>query len=97
MTDVQMMDFIRRKEKSGYVWQYLTLASFHADTLIVFAKDFATKGKLAYVEKIQKEKTKHGVDTFAHQKWSGSKYNDRVIQQLTTVQGGISDSLQQLL
>ncbi|KAI3736277.1 hypothetical protein L6452_15816 [Arctium lappa] len=91
MTDVQMMDFIPRIAKLGYVWQFITLAGFHADALIVdtFAKDFATRGMLAYVEKIQREERKHGVDTLAHQKWSGANYYDRVLR---TVQGGITST-----
>ena len=91
MTDGQMMDFIPRIAKLGYVWQFITVAGFHADALIVdtFAKDFATRGMLAYVERIQREERKHGVDTLAHQKWSGANYYDRVLR---TVQGGITST-----
>lgn len=91
MTDEQMMDFIPRIAKLGYCWQFITLAGFHADALIVdtFAKDFARRGMLAYVEKIQREERNHGVDTLAHQKWSGANYYDRVLR---TVQGGITST-----
>ncbi|CAH9089260.1 unnamed protein product [Cuscuta europaea] len=91
MSDEQMKDFIPRIAKLGYCWQFITLAGFHADALIVdtFAKDFAARGMLAYVEKIQREERKHGVDTLAHQKWSGANYYDRVLR---TVQGGITST-----
>ncbi|XP_027172537.1 isocitrate lyase [Coffea eugenioides] len=91
MTDEQMRDFIPRIAKLGYCWQFITVAGFHADALIVdtFAKDFARRGMLAYVEKIQREERNHEVDTLAHQKWSGANYYDRVLR---TVQGGITST-----
>ncbi|XP_047306205.1 isocitrate lyase [Impatiens glandulifera] len=91
MNDEQMMDFIPKIAKLGYCWQFITLAGFHADALITdtFAKDYARRGMLAYVEKIQREERHHGVDTLAHQKWSGANYYDRVLK---TVQGGISST-----
>lgn len=91
MSDEQMRDFIPRIAKLGYCWQFITLAGFHADALIVdtFAKDFARRGMLAYVERIQREERINGVDTLAHQKWSGANYYDRVLK---TVQGGISST-----
>ena len=91
MTDEQMRDFIPRIAKLGYCWQFITLAGFHADALIVdtFAKDFARRGMLAYVERIQREERSNGVDTLAHQKWSGANYYDRVLR---TVQGGITST-----
>ena len=54
-----------------------------------FAKDYARRGMLAYVERIQREERTHGVDTLAHQKWSGANYYDRYLK---TVQGGISST-----
>lgn len=91
MSDDQMKDFIPKIAKLGFCWQFITLAGFHADALIVdtFAKDFAKRGMLAYVEKIQREERKHEVDTLAHQKWSGANYYDRVLR---TVQGGITST-----
>lgn len=91
MNDNQMMDFIPKIAKLGFCWQFITLAGFHADALIIdtFAKDFAKRGMLAYVERIQREERKHGVDTLAHQKWSGANYYDRVLR---TVQGGITST-----
>ncbi|KAK1389021.1 Isocitrate lyase [Heracleum sosnowskyi] len=91
MSDEEMKDFIPKIAKLGYCWQFITLAGFHADALIVetFAKDFARRGMLAYVEKIQREERKNGVDTLAHQKWSGANYYDKVLK---TVQGGITST-----
>nr|GMC70551.1 isocitrate lyase [Ipomoea batatas] len=91
MNDNQMMDFIPRIAKLGYCWQFITLAGFHGNALIIdtFAKDFASRGMLAYVEKIQREERNNGVDTLAHQKWSGANYYDRVLR---TVQGGITST-----
>ncbi|KAJ4801471.1 Isocitrate lyase [Rhynchospora pubera] len=91
MTDVDMMQFIPKIAQLGFCWQFITLAGFHADALVVdtFAKDFARRGMLAYVERIQREERNNGVDTLAHQKWSGANYYDRYLK---TVQGGISST-----
>ncbi|GMI75274.1 isocitrate lyase [Hibiscus trionum] len=91
MSDDQMKDFIPRIAKLGFCWQFITLAGFHADALVTdtFARDFAKRGMLAYVEKIQREERNNGVDTLAHQKWSGANFYDRYLK---TVQGGISST-----
>ncbi|XP_061947978.1 isocitrate lyase [Populus nigra] len=91
MTDEQMRDFIPRIAKLGFCWQFITVAGFHADALVTdtFARDYAKRGMLAYVERIQREERKNGVDTLAHQKWSGANYYDRYLK---TVQGGISST-----
>ncbi|XP_050204819.1 isocitrate lyase [Mercurialis annua] len=91
MNDEQMRDFIPRIARLGFCWQFITLAGFHADALVIdtFAKDYAKRGMLAYVERIQREERKHGVDTLAHQKWSGANYYDRYLK---TVQGGIAST-----
>ncbi|KAM7269909.1 hypothetical protein ACFE04_029123 [Oxalis oulophora] len=91
MSDEQMRDFIPKIARLGYCWQFITLAGFHADALVIdtFAKDFATRGMLAYVERIQREERANGVDTLAHQKWSGANYYDRYLK---TVQGGMSST-----
>ncbi|KAA8520320.1 hypothetical protein F0562_014576 [Nyssa sinensis] len=92
MTEEQMRDFNPRIAKLGYCWWFITLAGFHADALIVdtFAKDFARREMLAYVEKIQRKERNHGVNTLAHQKWSGANHYDRVLR---TVQGGITSTV----
>ncbi|CAM8953064.1 unnamed protein product [Rhodiola kirilowii] len=91
MSDEQMRDFIPQIAKLGYCWQFITLAGFHADALVTdtFAKDYARRGMLAYVERIQREERNNGVDTLAHQKWSGANFYDRYLK---TVQGGISST-----
>lgn len=91
MTDADMVEFIPKIARLGFCWQFITLAGFHADALVVdtFARDFAHRGMLAYVERIQREERNNGVDTLAHQKWSGANYYDRYLK---TVQGGISST-----
>ncbi|GLT27747.1 hypothetical protein SLA2020_027220 [Shorea laevis] len=91
MTDEQMKEFIPKIARMGYCWQFITLGGFHADALVTdtFAKDFARRGMLAYVERIQREERDNEVDTLAHQKWSGANYYDRYLK---TVQGGISST-----
>lgn len=91
MTDTDMVEFIPKIARLGFCWQFITLAGFHADALVVdtFARDFAHRGMLAYVERIQREERNNGVDTLAHQKWSGANYYDRYLK---TVQGGISST-----
>lgn len=91
MTDKQMEGFIPRIAKLGFCWQFITLGGFHADALVIdtFARDYARRGMLAYVERIQREERNNGVDTLAHQKWSGANYYDRYLK---TVQGGISST-----
>ncbi|KAF9625660.1 hypothetical protein IFM89_025204 [Coptis chinensis] len=72
MNDMQMMDFIPRIAKLGFI----TVVEFHDDALVIdtFAKDYAQRGMLAYVDRIQREERNNGVDTLAHQKWSGANY-----------------------
>merc|ERR1712217_855158 len=43
----------------------------------------------AYVEAIQREERKHGVETLTHQKWSGSELVDELCQ---IVSGGTSST-----
>ncbi|KAI0497869.1 hypothetical protein KFK09_021107 [Dendrobium nobile] len=91
MTDEEMREFIPKIAKMGFCWQFITLGGFHADALVTdtFAREFARQGMLAYVERIQREERNNGVDTLAHQKWSGANYYDRYLK---TVQGGISST-----
>jgi isocitrate lyase len=78
MTDAQMESFIWDLAKLGYCWQFITLAGFHCDALGIdlFARDYAKRGAAAYVQLIQREERKHGVETLTHQKWSGSEIVD---------------------
>ena len=75
----------------GYVWQFITLAGFHADALgiDVFARDYATRNMLAYVQGVQREERVHAVDTLGHQRWSGAFLIDA---SLKTVQSGVSST-----
>merc|ERR1712050_181689 len=64
MTDAQMESFIWDLAKLGFVWQFITLAGFHSDALAIdlFAQEYKTKGAAAYVQLIQREERKHGVE-----------------------------------
>merc|ERR1712205_177198 len=65
MTDQQMETFVWDLAKLGFCWQFITLAGFHCDSLSIdlFSKAYATKGARAYVELIQREERKNGVET----------------------------------
>merc|ERR1739848_265562 len=91
MTDAQMESFIFDLAKLGYCWQFITLAGFHCNALSIdnFAKAYATKGAGAYVQLIQREERKNGVETLTHQKWSGA---DLVDTALNVVSGGTSST-----
>jgi len=78
MTDAQMESYIWDLAKMGFCWQFITLAGFHSDALgiTLFAREYAKRGAAAYVQLIQREERKHGVETLTHQKWSGSEIVD---------------------
>lgn len=80
MTDAQMETFIWDLAKLGYCWQFITLAGFHCDALGIdnFAKDYEKRGMAAYVQLVQREERKNGVETLTHQKWSGAEIIDEV-------------------
>jgi len=80
MTDAQMQTYIWDLAKLGFCWQFITLAGFHSDALGIdnFAKDYAERGMAAYVQTIQREERKNGVETLTHQKWSGSEIVDEM-------------------
>ncbi|KAJ3282246.1 isocitrate lyase 1 [Blyttiomyces sp. JEL0837] len=91
MSDDQIRTFIDDLGRLGFVWQFITLAGFHSDALIsdMFARDYAQRGMLAYVQGIQRQERNNGVETLAHQKWSGAEYYDNLIK---TVQGGVAST-----
>ena len=91
MTDDEIKTYISRLGSLGFVWQFITLAGFHSNALITdkFAKDYSERGMLAYVQEIQRQERIHGVETLAHQKWSGAEYYDNLIK---TVQGGVAST-----
>jgi len=80
MTDAQMESFIWDLAKQGFCWQFITLAGFHCDALSIdiFAREYAKRGAAAYVQLIQREERKNGVETLTHQKWSGSEIVDEM-------------------
>merc|ERR1719235_2743847 len=86
MTDAQMQSFVWDLAKLGFCWQFITLAGFHCNALSIdlFAKDYAKRGALAYVELIQRQERKNGVETLTHQKWSGADYVDEAGQLITS-------------
>jgi isocitrate lyase len=67
------------------------MQQFHSDALItdLFARDYAQRGMLAYVQGIQRKEREHKVETLSHQKWSGAEYYDNLIK---TVQGGVAST-----
>merc|ERR1712076_247438 len=77
--------------KLGFCWQFITLAGFHSDALGIdlFAREYASRGAAAYVQMIQREERKHGVETLTHQKWSGSELVDEAG---TIISGGTSST-----
>merc|ERR1711869_35141 len=91
MKDAEMQSFIWDLAKLGFCWQFITLAGFHCDALGIdlFAKAYATKGAAAYVQLIQREERKNGVETLTHQKWSGSEIVDEMGN---IVSGGLSST-----
>lgn len=91
MTEKEIGDFQDELGKEGYVWQFITLAGFHGNGLQVdlFARNYATTKMLAYVQMIQRQERKHGVETLTHQKWSGAELLDTELQ---TATGGLAST-----
>lgn len=91
LSPAQLASFQDDLGKLGFVWQFITLAGFHGDSLAItrFARDYAERKMTAYVEGIQREERKHKVDTLTHQKWSGAELVDRA---LNTAMGGQSST-----
>ncbi|KAF9376137.1 isocitrate lyase 1 [Podila verticillata] len=91
MTDNDMRTFIGNLGALGFSWQFITLAGFHCNALgvDVFAREFAKEGMFAYVNGIQRQERNNGVETLAHQNWSGANYYDNLIK---TVSGGVSST-----
>jgi len=81
MNDRQLSTFNDELGQLGYTWQFITLAGFHSNGLIVkkFARDFASKGMLSYVQDIQRMERKEGVELLKHQKWSGAELVDKMV------------------
>lgn len=91
MSDSQIRTFVEDLGRLGYCWQFITLAGFHSDSLGItrFARDYAERRMLAYVEGIQRAERNEGVETLKHQGWSGTEYVDAL---QNTVTGGLSST-----
>ena len=70
----------------GFVWQFITLAGFHSNGLAThnFVQEYAKRGMGAYVEMIQREERRLGVETLTHQKWSGAALVDAQLKAVQT-------------
>uniref|UniRef100_A0A7R9U2Z1 isocitrate lyase n=1 Tax=Pinguiococcus pyrenoidosus TaxID=172671 RepID=A0A7R9U2Z1_9STRA len=91
MTEAELADFNNALGRLGYVWQFITLAGFHANGLAAseLAKAYAEQGVAAYVRMIQRRERELGLPLLTHQKWSGAEYIDR---KMTTVTGGLGST-----
>ncbi|KAI8319907.1 isocitrate lyase [Martensiomyces pterosporus] len=89
LTDADMEAYVPSLGKLGFVWQFITLGGFHATGLSVdvFARSYAQRGMYAYVNGIQRQERANGVETLAHQKWSGAHYVDGL---MSIASGGVS-------
>ena len=91
MSDNQLAIFNDELGALGFVWQFITLAGFHANGLIIteLARSYGDKGMLAYVQSIQRKERDANVELLTHQKWSGAELVDQMV---TTASGGISST-----
>jgi len=91
MSDFEIRNFIDELASQGFVWQFITLGGFHSNSLGVtrFARSFAERKMLAYVEDIQRAERNEKVETLKHQAWSGTELIDAM---QNTVTGGMSST-----
>ena len=91
MSDAQLASFNDDLGRLGYVWQFITLAGFHSNGLIVtkLARSFGDRGMLAYVQDIQRQERDHQVELLTHQKWSGAELVDQMVN---VASGGVSST-----
>jgi len=91
MNDEEIKSYIWDLAAMGFCWQFITLAGFHCNAVSIdlFSRDYAKRGMLAYVEQIQRKEREEGVETLAHQAWSGANYVDSIIK---TITGGVSST-----
>lgn len=91
MTDSQLATFNDDLGRLGYVWQFITLAGFHSNGLIItqLARSYGDKGMLAYVQEIQRKERDAEVELLTHQKWSGAELVDQMVN---TASGGLSST-----
>lgn len=91
MTDSELATFNDDLGRLGYTWQFITLAGFHSNGLVVteLARSYGKYGMLAYVQNIQRKERDAKVDLLKHQTWSGAELVDRAV---TTASGGLSST-----
>ncbi len=92
MSDDQIKSFSDELGKLGFVWQFITLAGFHANSLQItnFARNYEKEKMLAYVRDIQRLERSEKVETLLHQKWSGAEFVDECVKVAT---GGQASTL----
>ena len=91
MSDQQLARFNDDLGSMGYTWQFITLAGFHSNGLIVtqLARSFGDQGMLAYVRDIQRNERDDEVELLTHQKWSGAELVDNMVN---VASGGVSST-----
>jgi isocitrate lyase len=91
MSDREIGSFNDDLGRLGYVWQFITLAGFHSNGLIVteLARDFGDRGMIAFVENIQRKEREQRVELLTHQKWSGAELVDQMVN---VASGGASST-----
>ena len=91
MTDSQIANFNDDLGRLGYVWQFITLAGFHSNGLVIteLARAFGDRGMIAYVEMIQRKEREQQVELLTHQKWSGAELVDQMVN---VASGGVSST-----
>ena len=91
MNDAQIARFNDDLGRLGYVWQFITLAGFHSNGLIIteLARAFGDRGMIAYVEQIQRKEREKKVELLTHQKWSGAELIDQMVN---VASGGASST-----
>ena len=78
MDDAAIESFTGELGRLGYVWQFITLAGFHANGLALheFVQGYAKQGMRAYVEMVQRREREAQVPVLKHQHWSGAELLD---------------------
>eukprot|EP00529_Nitzschia_sp_RCC80_P011813 CAMPEP_0113451388 /NCGR_PEP_ID=MMETSP0014_2-20120614/6313_1 /TAXON_ID=2857 /ORGANISM="Nitzschia sp." /LENGTH=580 /DNA_ID=CAMNT_0000342743 /DNA_START=324 /DNA_END=2069 /DNA_ORIENTATION=+ /assembly_acc=CAM_ASM_000159 len=91
MSDAEIGRFNDDLGKLGYVWQFITLAGFHSNGLVItkLARSFGDRGMLAYVQDVQRQERNEKVELLTHQKWSGAELVDTMVN---CASGGVSST-----
>lgn len=91
MTDGELARFNDDLGRLGFAWQFITLAGFHSNGLVVtkLARSYGDEGMLAYVRDIQRKERDEEVELLKHQKWSGAELVDTMV---TVASGGVSST-----